>query len=278
MRCALSCVLRVERVGASTKHDARRRRSSPVAQVHDIRSYVLYYNVTRGRPPLRQDDFVLHWKQALDAAMIKLRWQGNGSWGAAPDASSDGQPPVRSRNSPPPQLQVDSTAFPRAPPRVYGYDVVAVDGGVWLYLPAMITFFVLLTEIVSEREARLRLGASAPGVRAGLANEGGCYCGGFSRRRFLTLPRGAPLARSIGAASGPPRGLASCGGLRTESLRIASRHRVTRAVPLRARVVGREFAAVDRNDHPSPAPSKPSVAWEHARLRTGCRGRRTPLQ
>lgn len=35
----------------------------------------------------------------------------------------------------------------------------ASNGGVWFYLPAMIVFFVTLTEIVSEKELRLRLGA-----------------------------------------------------------------------------------------------------------------------
>ena len=45
-----------------------------------------------------------------------------------------------------------------------GYDVVAVTGGFYFYLPPMITFVVLLTEIVREKEKKLRLGLSLMGM------------------------------------------------------------------------------------------------------------------
>ncbi len=35
--------------------------------------------------------------------------------------------------------------------RIAGYDVVAANGGVWFYIPPMVTFFILLTEIVLEK-------------------------------------------------------------------------------------------------------------------------------
>ncbi len=31
------------------------------------------------------------------------------------------------------------------------FDAVAANGGVWFYVPPMITFFILLTEIVMEK-------------------------------------------------------------------------------------------------------------------------------
>ena len=37
--------------------------------------------------------------------------------------------------------------YPAAVPRFSGYDVVAGNGGVWFYVPPMITFFVVLTEV-----------------------------------------------------------------------------------------------------------------------------------
>jgi hypothetical protein len=55
--------------------------------------------------------------------------------------------------------------FPRAKLRIAGYDVVAANGGVWFYIPPMITFFVLLTEIVMEKEQRLRLGMKMMGLK-----------------------------------------------------------------------------------------------------------------
>eukprot|EP01116_Phalansterium_solitarium_P019773 TRINITY_DN564_c0_g2_i1.p1 TRINITY_DN564_c0_g2~~TRINITY_DN564_c0_g2_i1.p1 ORF type:complete len:1819 (+),score=747.59 TRINITY_DN564_c0_g2_i1:87-5543(+) len=60
---------------------------------------------------------------------------------------------------------VQKTSFPKAKYRVTGYDVVASDGGVWFYVPMMVTFFVLLTEIVMEKEMRLRLGMRMMGLR-----------------------------------------------------------------------------------------------------------------
>jgi hypothetical protein len=48
-------------------------------------------------------------------------------------------------------LRMNIKKFPAPKPRVAGYDVVASNGGVWFYVPPMITFFILLTEIVTEK-------------------------------------------------------------------------------------------------------------------------------
>ena len=45
-----------------------------------------------------------------------------------------------------------------------GYDVVAMTGGFYFYIPPMIVFVVLLTEIVREKEKFLRIGMSLIGM------------------------------------------------------------------------------------------------------------------
>jgi len=45
--------------------------------------------------------------------------------------------------------------------------VVAQQGGQWYILPALIVFYVLLVEIVGEKESRLRLGMRTMGLRNG---------------------------------------------------------------------------------------------------------------
>lgn len=44
------------------------------------------------------------------------------------------------------------------------YNVVAQSGATWFFVPAMITFFVVLTEIVAEKENRQRLGMRMMGL------------------------------------------------------------------------------------------------------------------
>lgn len=48
--------------------------------------------------------------------------------------------------------------------RLSGYDVVAAAGAFWFYVPSMIIFFVLLTEIVLEKEKSLRVGMKMMGL------------------------------------------------------------------------------------------------------------------
>src|SRR5690606_5405562 len=54
-------------------------------------------------------------------------------------------------NSTSARLDISAMEYPRAKIRVAGYDVVAANGGVWFFIPPMITFFILLTEIVMEK-------------------------------------------------------------------------------------------------------------------------------
>ncbi len=63
------------------------------------------------------------------------------------------------------KINISSQNFPRAELRISGYDVVAANGGVWFYIPPMVTFFIILTEIVMEKENKLRLGMKLMGLK-----------------------------------------------------------------------------------------------------------------
>ena len=62
-----------------------------------------------------------------------------------------------------PNFSVTMKEFPKTPPRIQGYDVVSASQN-WFYVPPMITFFLLLTEIVHEKEMRLRIGMKMMGL------------------------------------------------------------------------------------------------------------------
>ena len=48
--------------------------------------------------------------------------------------------------------------------RLETYDVAAQNGGLWFFLPTMIIFFITFTEIVTEKELKLRLGMRMMGL------------------------------------------------------------------------------------------------------------------
>ena len=49
-------------------------------------------------------------------------------------------------------LTVSWSTFPKPEPRLKGFSAVAVGGGYWFYLPAMIVFFTTLVDVVREKE------------------------------------------------------------------------------------------------------------------------------
>lgn len=56
--------------------------------------------------------------------------------------------------------------FPHTASRfVDGYDVIAIEGAFWFFIPPMVTFILLLTELVREKELRLRTGLAVMGMR-----------------------------------------------------------------------------------------------------------------
>lgn len=61
-------------------------------------------------------------------------------------------------------MHAATQAFPVPKLRFASYDVVAANGGVWFYVPAMLIFFSLLTAIVTEKQKHLRLGLQQAGL------------------------------------------------------------------------------------------------------------------
>ena len=102
--------------------------------------YSLFYNSTVSAFPFNWNDHSLEVKLSLDS-IIAARRVGHtvsmsSSW----------------------------SLFPRPLPRFVGFSVVAMFGGTYFYLPPMIVFFYTLTEVVTEKEERLRLGMRMIGL------------------------------------------------------------------------------------------------------------------
>jgi len=142
-------------------------------------SYTLYYNRTLSRYPYRRADHALELKVALDGAIANLATRGR------PGAPENGV-----------ALNVTWRPFPRATPRVSGFSAVGWGGGYWFYLPPMFVFFTLLTEVVREKECRMRMmmrvmglanapywaawflqGAAFSSAAAAILIASGCLCG-----------------------------------------------------------------------------------------------------
>eukprot|EP00947_MAST-08B_sp_MAST-8B-sp1_P006421 g6421.t1 len=118
----------------------------PIGITHNLTvGYEVYYNVTTSQFPFRGNDHGLQVMRAVDEALLQLR-------------SGDEKASIGASIKP----------FPTPKPRLSGYDVVSQDGGVWFFLPAMIIFFSGFTEIVTEKELRLRTGLEMMGMRQSL--------------------------------------------------------------------------------------------------------------
>ena len=64
-----------------------------------------------------------------------------------------------------PSLQYALRDFPRPPPRVSGYDVFTSSGAQWTFLTSALLFFQLITNVVVEKEEKLRVGMRQMGLR-----------------------------------------------------------------------------------------------------------------
>mmetsp|Transcript_23109 Transcript_23109/g.41251 ORF Transcript_23109/g.41251 Transcript_23109/m.41251 type:complete len:901 (-) Transcript_23109:1806-4508(-) len=66
-----------------------------------------------------------------------------------------------------PEIEVSVQEFPKIPSRyLSGYDVISTSGPFYLFIPPMVTFVIVLTEIVREKEYRLRHGLAVMGMTA----------------------------------------------------------------------------------------------------------------
>eukprot|EP01103_Thecamoeba_quadrilineata_P015557 TRINITY_DN4957_c0_g2_i1.p1 TRINITY_DN4957_c0_g2~~TRINITY_DN4957_c0_g2_i1.p1 ORF type:complete len:1851 (-),score=296.09 TRINITY_DN4957_c0_g2_i1:13-5565(-) len=73
------------------------------------------------------------------------------------------------QNDPGYSLNTGWQTFPLAPNRYTdSIDIVSLAGGQWFYVPPMVTFFILLAEVVTEKEQRLRLGMRMMGLNDGV--------------------------------------------------------------------------------------------------------------
>lgn len=114
--------------------------------VNSTQAYVVYRNETITRYPFFDDDHALELKAAMDWAGLRLALEEAGM----PATELD--------------LGISSRPFPKPKPRISGFDVVAQQGGNWFYVVPMITFYLVLTELVEEKAARLRLGMRMMGL------------------------------------------------------------------------------------------------------------------
>ena len=104
--------------------------------------YQLYFNGTISKFPFNGNDHSIEAMLALDRSLLTVR-----------------------RPSDVVDIQATWRSFPTPKPRLAGFDVVGSNGGIWFYIPGMAVFFILLVEIVTEKERRLRYGMQMMGLR-----------------------------------------------------------------------------------------------------------------
>jgi len=110
-------------------------------------SAIVYYNLSSTLYPFYANPHSNEVLWGLQVALMQLGLQGAGR----------GNTSVR--------LDVAQRGFPSPPPRLAGYDVVSSNGGQWFFLVPCVTFFVLLTDLVAEKEQGLRVGMAQMGLR-----------------------------------------------------------------------------------------------------------------
>ena len=63
-------------------------------------------------------------------------------------------------------IEVEMQDFPHTASRfLEGYDVISIEGAFWYFIPPMVTFIIMLTELVREKEHKLRIGLTVMGMR-----------------------------------------------------------------------------------------------------------------
>jgi ABC-type multidrug transport system ATPase subunit len=115
-------------------------------------SYSILYNITLLSFPFFADSHLQSLKNAIDTALLT---------GLAMNSGIDFNHSV---SYPLVDLHVQSKSFPRPAPNEALYDVFASNGGLWMYVAPAACFFVLLNDLVHEKESLLRVSM----VQAGL--------------------------------------------------------------------------------------------------------------
>lgn len=113
--------------------------------------YNIFYNFTSSPKVLVFneydviDDGVVSLKNTIDKAIIKYK--------------------AVEKNVPVPIMDVLYSSFPEPENRLFkGHDVVSVSGPLYFFIPPMLIFGLVLSEIVKEKEYRLRHGLNIIGV------------------------------------------------------------------------------------------------------------------
>jgi ABC-type multidrug transport system ATPase subunit len=116
----------------------------------DDSSYSMLYNLTLLSFPFFADSHLQSLKNAIDTALLT---------GFAANSG------INFNNTfPLVDIQVRTKSFPRPKPTEALYDVFASNGGLWMYVAPAAAFFVLLNDLVYEKETFLRVSM----VQAGL--------------------------------------------------------------------------------------------------------------
>ena len=134
--------------------------------------YVLSYNESAlaasgrlGRRFVGRDEpdqfHVLRAMRAIDEALLSLALEQRAAT-AAEEASTAEGPDTPRRGV---TLDVAWKRFPSPPRRAAMADLVGATGAVWFFVPAAAAMYVLLTDVVAEKEAGLRLALRVAGAR-----------------------------------------------------------------------------------------------------------------
>ena len=122
-------------------------------------SYAILYNYSMTIKPFNLPSRALELQRGLQQALMEGAMEAK--WNATTTATTLSQPPHRAVFN----YTLWERSFPKPPPRVSGYDVFAANGGQWLFVVPALTFFHVLTELVHEKEAKLRVGMRQMGLR-----------------------------------------------------------------------------------------------------------------
>jgi len=146
-------------------------------------SYNLHLNSTESAWPLRRRSFAPETKRALDEAALALL-------SGSPSAS----------------LLAQQRPFPVPRSRLAGVDLAGAEGAVFFCLPPMLLCFHMLTELVSEKQRRVRLALAAAGAtRAAYFTAWGMHALALAALSASTqLASGAILGFDVFRRASPP--------------------------------------------------------------------------
>jgi ABC-type multidrug transport system fused ATPase/permease subunit len=168
--------------------DVRAFDAGPMAHGNLSRTYVALYEHLLATPNLTRNAVLFH--DAVEGghgrghilfynSTVPAVASGAGSAKAAIDAAVTAD----LLTVPSVEMALSTAPFPRAPPRAAGYDVVAANGALWFYCAPLITFFLMVVDVVTEKERQQRLAMQ----RVGLGNFAFWFAWFLHGTAFVTL-------------------------------------------------------------------------------------------